>query len=272
MNRRRTAYEAVLEPNSSPLRNTPGRTRTCGVASTSGRCRRRWATGVTNDDLRRQRPVRDSNPSNLRDKQAATPAASQGGGRVSGGSRTRLSDSASRCLGCSATDTRSCPGRIRTRNRLVNSEPLYRWSYRAGDQSGRPDSNRRSPAPRAGGLPGFPTSCSSKIALSRSKLKSKRRRQESNLLRIGLQPTALPSSPGVTLEWVVQESNLPTGFRRPSTRSARRPRAPHARVELASRPSDGRSLDPQDRAKTLTRCSGGFEPTASTFTGSHARR
>lgn len=26
-------------------------------------------------------------------------------------------------------------------------------------QSGRPDSNRRSPAPRAGGFPGFPTSC-----------------------------------------------------------------------------------------------------------------
>src|SRR5262249_14450651 len=51
-----------------------------------------------------QRPVRDSNPSRLFDKQVATPAASQGV-RVSGGSRTRLSDAAGRCLGCSATDT-----------------------------------------------------------------------------------------------------------------------------------------------------------------------
>lgn len=49
-NRRETAYETVLEPDSSPLRGrcriTPGRTRTCDDASTSGRCRRRWATGV----------------------------------------------------------------------------------------------------------------------------------------------------------------------------------------------------------------------------------
>ena len=54
----------------------------------------------------RKRPVRESNPSRLLDRQVATPAASQGG-RVSGGSRTRLSDAAGRCLGCSATDTRA---------------------------------------------------------------------------------------------------------------------------------------------------------------------
>ena len=30
LNRRGTAYETVLEPGSSPLRSTPGRTRTCG--------------------------------------------------------------------------------------------------------------------------------------------------------------------------------------------------------------------------------------------------
>jgi hypothetical protein len=111
----------------------------------------------------RQRPVRDSNPSRLLDRQVATPAASQGG-RVSGGSRTRLSDAAGRCLGCSATDTVSkggrsrtlcarvgaallsqehalvrsnCPGRTRTCNRLVNSEPLYHLSYKARRQQFR---------------------------------------------------------------------------------------------------------------------------------------
>ncbi len=51
-----------------------------------------------------ERPVRESNPSHLLDRQAGTPASSQGV-RVSGGSRTRLSDAAGRCLGCSATDT-----------------------------------------------------------------------------------------------------------------------------------------------------------------------
>ena len=34
---------------------------------------------------------------------------------------------------------------------------LYFWPRR-GQKSGWPDSNRRSPAPKAGGLPGFPTS------------------------------------------------------------------------------------------------------------------
>ena len=134
----------------------------------------------------RQRPVRDSNPSRLLDRQVATPAASQGG-RVSGGSRTRLSDAAGRCLGCSATDTVSKGGRSRTLlapaleagrspgstpltisgrdrtrtcNHPVNSGPLHRLSYKASNQSGWPDLNRRSPAPQAGGLPGFPTSLS----------------------------------------------------------------------------------------------------------------
>ena len=60
-----------------------------------------------------QRPVRDSNPSRLLDRQVATPAASQGT-RVSGGGRTRLSTSARWCLGCSATDTPSKDGRSRT--------------------------------------------------------------------------------------------------------------------------------------------------------------
>ena len=131
-------------------------------ASTSGRCRRRWATGVA---VQNQSGKRESNPprrahetlleplqsipqsgrqeSNLprtayqavasplsprpeeapctgiepvfpgRQPGRCTPASSQGG-RVSGGSRTRLSDAAGRCLGCSATDTVSKGGRSRT--------------------------------------------------------------------------------------------------------------------------------------------------------------
>ena len=124
-------------------------------ASTSGRCRRRWATGVA---VQNQSGKRESNPpreahetlleplqsipqsgrqeSNLpltayqavasplsprpeeapctgiepvfpgRQPGRCTPASSQGV-RVSGGSRTRLSDAAGRCLGCSATDTQA---------------------------------------------------------------------------------------------------------------------------------------------------------------------
>ncbi len=134
-----------------------------------------------------QRPVRDSNPSRLLDRQVATPAASQGG-RVSGGSRTRLSTSARWCLGCSATDTRaraegvepsapvleagcsprstplSASGRGRTRTcKGLRLARLATGCHRAcwlalPFQSGWPDLNRRSPAPQAGGLPGFPTS------------------------------------------------------------------------------------------------------------------
>lgn len=73
---------------------------------------------------------------------------------MSSGGRTRLSDAAGRCLGCSATDTRqgrkesnlprlfwrqaahpgarpriSCPGRARTCNRLVNSQQHHQLCY-----------------------------------------------------------------------------------------------------------------------------------------------
>jgi hypothetical protein len=51
----------------------------------------------------------------------------------------------------------SCPGRTRTFNRPVNSRLLYHLSYKA-IESGWSDLNRRSPAPQAGGFPGFPTS------------------------------------------------------------------------------------------------------------------
>ena len=139
------AHETPLEPPPvhSPV-SRAGRSRTC-LPPRIRRSPRRSASA------RRKRPVRDSNPSRLLDRQVATPAASQGG-RVSGGSRTRPSDAAGRCLGCSATDTvskggrcrtlcagfgvhtalpgahpccESCPGRTRTCSRLVNSEPLY---------------------------------------------------------------------------------------------------------------------------------------------------
>ena len=53
--------------------------------------------------------------------------------------------------------------------------------------------------------------------------------------------------------------------------AARQPPVPQARVELASRPSDGQCLEPQDRVTHQSGCSGGVEPAASTFTGSHAR-
>jgi hypothetical protein len=54
----------------------------------------------------------------------------------------------------------STGGRSRTSNRRLNRAPPYRWATPVSEdrqQSGWPDSNRRSPASEAGGLPGFPT-------------------------------------------------------------------------------------------------------------------
>ena len=56
-------------------------------------------------------------------------------------------------------DSSSCGGRNRTCVRAVNSRlPVPARDSTAISQSGWPDSNRRSPAPEAGGFPGFPTS------------------------------------------------------------------------------------------------------------------
>jgi hypothetical protein len=94
----------------------------------------------------RQRPVRDSNPSRLLDRQVATPAASQGG-RVSGGSRTRLSDAAGRCLGCSATDTVSKGGRSRTLCACFGGR-LLSQEHTLDDQRKGQDSNLQGLSPR----------------------------------------------------------------------------------------------------------------------------
>jgi hypothetical protein len=93
-------------PNSSPLRSTPGRTRTCGECLFVGEVPSPLGHGgsdlvgpagvepafhrVSDGRLAArprpacQRPVRDSNPSRLLDRQVATPAASQGGKSVAG--------------------------------------------------------------------------------------------------------------------------------------------------------------------------------------------
>ena len=108
-NPRRTAYETELEPlQSIPQKSTPGRTRTC-------------------DRLRVKEPPlplghggsksgrQESNlPCTAYQTVASPPGFGPSVRRVSGGSRTRLSDAAGRCLGCSATDTRSKGGRSRT--------------------------------------------------------------------------------------------------------------------------------------------------------------
>ena len=52
---------------------------------------------------------------------------------------------------------RSCGGWSRTSNRLLNRELPCHWATPQGVQSAWSDSNRRSPAPEAGGLPNFPT-------------------------------------------------------------------------------------------------------------------
>jgi hypothetical protein len=106
-----------------------------------------------------QRPVRDSNPSHLFDRQAATPAASQGG-RVPGGSRTRLSH----------------PGRVVPL--LLGHEHVVGRRTRTGGPSVSAGCSHR---PSDTGI-------------------SQRRRQESNLLEVGLRPTAWPSGPGVVIE------------------------------------------------------------------------
>jgi hypothetical protein len=173
-----------------------------------------------NSELRtHRRPVRESNPSRLFDRQAGTPAPSQGkqsawresnppihlgkvvpgplghrriGNTNSKGGRSRTlcvrvgtallsqehaldgqrkgqdsnlqglaprpaSNRVPSCqLACPSVS--SCPGRGRTCNRLVNNQPHHRCATGQKDESGWPDLNRRSPAPQAGGLPGFPTS------------------------------------------------------------------------------------------------------------------
>ena len=74
-----------------------------------------------------------------------TPASSQGV-RVSGGSRTRLSDAAGRCLGCSATDTTSKGGRSRTLCVRVGAALLSREHTPVNQRKGQ-DSNLQGLAP-----------------------------------------------------------------------------------------------------------------------------
>ena len=93
-----------------------------------------------------QRPVRDSNPSDLLDRQVATPAASQGV-RASGGSRTRLSDAAGRCLGCSATDTEARAEGVEPSGACFGGRLLSREHTLDGQRKGQ-DSNLQGLSPR----------------------------------------------------------------------------------------------------------------------------
>jgi hypothetical protein len=132
-----------------------------------------------------ERPVWDSNPSHLLDKQAATPAAFTGQKECPAGVAPVVVHRGRVVPYCSATITGSRDGRSRSLwsgfggRRLtqehvpVNSavpaaiEPAT-GPFQAGRttvvlrdsrcQSGWSDLNRRSPAPQAGGFPGFPTS------------------------------------------------------------------------------------------------------------------
>ncbi len=127
----------------------------------SGLGRADKATGRTSPERQRRAP------------RAGTPAPAQGGqqGRkesnlLRGFWRPAALPGARPCM-CPAMPGASCPGRSRTYNPLLNRETHYRCAT-GQDQSGWSDLNRRSPAPRAGGLPCFPTSwaCSRTSRLS----------------------------------------------------------------------------------------------------------
>src|SRR5439155_5371400 len=67
--------------------------------------------------------------------------------RVSGGGRTRLSDAAGRCLGCSATDTVSKGGRSRTLYACFGGR-LRTQEHALVDQRKGQDSNLQGLSPR----------------------------------------------------------------------------------------------------------------------------
>ena len=85
---------------SSPFPSRAGRSRTC-LKPHIRRSPRHSVHGP------KERPVRESNPSSPVDSRGDAHQPLHRATRVSGGSRTRLSDAAGRCLGCSATDTRA---------------------------------------------------------------------------------------------------------------------------------------------------------------------
>ena len=156
------------KPGSSPLRSTPGRTRTCDdclfvreVPSPLGHGGRDGCFGPIIS------PVRESNPSLLFDRQDGTPAPSQGKqqrpagvepayppwqsgawtarpqahrntGSKGGRSRTLWVRVGAALLSQEyALGYRSCPGRARTCNHLVNNQPHHRCATGQAAQLGR---------------------------------------------------------------------------------------------------------------------------------------